>query len=215
MKEWRYKSNWMHEDTTCQNKNIFQISLLGLHTRPLWISLPEIPCAIILLFRNHFQDFYFNVSWYMHIQSGHLFIFLTFCYPFRGQTVTECPSHSINCAWEIPGSEPSIWNQHTRLWWVLFKELSAFLEFSNFPWVQNCPSLKELRCNSFKLRCNFQVHLWFNVLTWFGVQKPRSHFCTSFSRWIAVTYFSSRKLRCDRNKFQDWLSVGVCLWYNI
>ena len=45
-----------------------------------------------------------------------------------------------------------------------------------FPEVQNCP-LKKLRCNSFKLRCNFQVHLWFNIITWFGVQKPRSHFC--------------------------------------
>ena len=37
---------------------------------------------------------------------------------------------------------------------------------------------------------------WFNVLTWFWVQKPRSHFCSNFSRWIAVTYFSSRKFRC-------------------
>ena len=73
-----------------------------------------------------------------------------------------------------------------------------------FKEVQNCPSLKEFSCNSFKLRCNFQVHLWFNILTWFGVHKLRSHFCTSFSRWIAVTYFSNRKLRCDRRKFQDW-----------
>ena len=62
-----------------------------------------------------------------------------------------------------------------------------------------------MRCNSFKLRCNFQVHLWFNILTWFGVHKPRSHFCSNFSRWIAVTYFSSRKLRCHRRKFQDRL----------
>ena len=72
--------------------------------------------------------------------------------------------------------------------------------------MQNCPSLKKLRWNSFKLRCNFQVHLWFNILTWLGVQKPRSHFC-NFSRWIAVTYFSSRKLWCDRRKFQDCLHV--------
>ena len=38
-----------------------------------------------------------------------------------------------------------------------------------------------------------------------GTKKPRSHFCTSFSRWIAVTFFSSRKLRCDRWKFQVWV----------
>ena len=75
-----------------------------------------------------------------------------------------------------------------------------------FKFLLRCKSAshyKELRCNSFKLRCNFQVHLWLNILTWFGVQKPRSHFCSSFSRWIARTYFSCRKLRCDRRKFRD------------
>ena len=38
-------------------------------------------------------------------------------------------------------------------------------------------------------------------------KKPRSHFCSSFSKWIAVTYFSSRKLRQrhDRRTFQDCL----------
>ena len=49
--------------------------------------------------------------------------------------------------------------------------------------------------------CNVRLYTGFDmdghILTWFGVQKPRSHFCSTFSRWIAVTYFSSRKLRCD------------------
>ena len=87
---------------------------------------------------------------------------------------------------------------------MIYTYIMQSWNFQIFPEVQNCPSLEELMCNSFKLRCNFQVHTWFNILTWFGVQKPRSHFCTSFSRWITVTYFSSRKLRCDRRKFQDW-----------
>ena len=67
--------------------------------------------------------------------------------------------------------------------------------FHFFPEMQNCPSLKKLSCNSFKLMCNFQVHLWFNILTWFGGQKPRSHFCSNFSRGIAVT--SLRVATCD------------------
>ena len=71
--------------------------------------------------------------------------------------------------------------------------------------VQNCPSLEELRCYSFKLRCNFQVHLWLDIVTWFGVHKAQSRFCTSSLRWIAVNYyFSSRKLWCDRRTFQIW-----------
>ena len=49
-----------------------------------------------------------------------------------------------------------------------------------FTEVQNCPSGAS--------RAIFRVHLWFNIiLTWFGVQKPRSHFCSNFSRWIAVS----------------------------
>ena len=68
--------------------------------------------------------------------------------------------------------------------------------FQFFPEVQNCPSLKKLRCNSCKLMCTFQVHLWFNILTWFGVQKPRSHSCSNFSRWIAVIP-TFRVANCD------------------
>ena len=82
----------------------------------------------------------------------------------------------------------------------MFEKLKLLKNKPFFPEVKTAP---QLRCNSFKLRCNFQVHLWFNILTWFGVQKPRLHFCSNFSRWIAVTYFSSRKLRCDMRKFQD------------
>ena len=73
------------------------------------------------------------------------------------------------------------------------------------------------------LRCKTAPHL----RTWVEVQfsgapmiqhinliwgtKPRSHFRSNFSRWVAVTYFSSHKLRYYRRKFQDWVFgiIGV------
>ena len=63
-----------------------------------------------------------------------------------------------------------------------------------FSWGAKLPH-KNLRCNSFKLR----------------IHKPRLYFCSNFSRWITVTYFSSRKLRCDRRKFQDCVLRGGSL----
>ena len=96
-------------------------------------------------------------------------------------------------------------------WWGVTVTSRLLSEWDNQSWnfqicpeVQNCPSLLELKRNSFKLRCNFQVNLWFDIVTLFGIQKPQSQFCTSFFRWIAVIYFSSCKLRWDMRKFQVW-----------
>ena len=43
-------------------------------------------------------------------------------------------------------------------------------------------TLGVMKYNSFKLRCNFQVYLWFDIVTWFGVHKPEL-LLEKFSFW--------------------------------
>ena len=135
---------------------------------------------------------------------------------------TECDEQGINLAisWKyMDFYDPKPFRQQIfYTWLILWSVLPCAAVFQSwnfhiFPEVQNCPSLWELRCNSF-LQVQVQFS-WFDIVTWFGVQKPQSQFCTSFLIWIAVNYFSSRKLRCDMQKFQVCLPFSCIIAFTV